>query len=90
MTFKSIHELKEEWANAESCDEVDTRRYCNEKLDQIFLMEGVLEYINEEFEKQRKITWDGDEEHSCNPIHQSDFIEWHKEIENKIKGEKLI
>lgn len=47
MKFKSIYELQGEWANAESCDELDTRSYCKEKLEQIRLMEGVLELINE-------------------------------------------
>ena len=46
----------------------------------------LIKLIDEEFEKQRKTTWDEDSEHSDNPIHQSDFIAWHKEIKFRIEG----
>ena len=49
-------------------------------------LKDVLKLIDKEFEKQRKTTWDEDEEQSCNPIHQSDFIAWKKQLKQKIQG----
>jgi len=36
-------------------------------------------------EKERKRTWEEGEEHSSNPIHQSDFIAMQDEIDKLVK-----
>ena len=47
-----------------------------------------LEELKEILEEERTTTWDDDEEHSNNPIHQSDFIAMQKKI-NKLTLEKF-
>jgi hypothetical protein len=50
-------------------------------------IDEMIKIIDKEFEKQRKTTWDDFQEHSNNPLHQSDFIAWKEYIKHKITKE---
>jgi hypothetical protein len=78
--MKTIKELEEAYGNCEDLDE-----WCDIE-GRLKALKDVLGLIDESFNEQRKTTWDEDEEHSCNPIHQSDFIAWHKELKKRING----
>jgi len=76
----SLSDKIAEWADA-----IKRKRFTLEAEE----VRGAVRRLRETLESQRKTTWDEDEEHSNNPIHQSDFIAMQKEID-EIFGERLI
>jgi hypothetical protein len=67
------------------------KKEVNAKLTQLRadnkIFEEQIGRMNEILEDERKATWEDDEKHSSNPIHQSDFIAMQEKI-NKLFGEE--